>query len=259
MFKSGDDLRQDQLIMQMFTLMDKKLKTLNMDLCLTTFRVLATSAEDGVMEFVADSYPVSEVLSQNDNSILNFFRKHHPSPDATADYGVDPQILETYVKSTAGYCVLTYLLGIGDRHLENVMLKTSGHLFHLDFGFIFGRDPKPYPPPFKLTREMVEGMGGHESDQFNRFRRYCFQAYNWLRKSAKLFLNLLSLMVDAGIEDLSINSDPDVTLAKVKERFRLDLSDEAADHHFNYLINESMTAFMPQLMEMAHKIRVTLR
>ena len=65
--------------------------------------------------------------------------------------------------------------------------------------------------------------------------------------------------MDAGIEDLSINSDPDVTLAKVKERFRLDLSDEQADHHFNYLINESMTAFMPQLMEMAHKIRVTLR
>jgi hypothetical protein len=30
-------------------------------------------------------------------------------------------------------------------------------------------------------------------------------SFNWLRKSAKLFLNLLSLMVDAGIEDLSVN------------------------------------------------------
>jgi phosphatidylinositol 3-kinase len=60
------------------------------------------------------------------------------------------QCIETYIKSTAGYCVITYLLGIGDRHLDNVMLRTSGHLFHLDYGFVFGRDPKPYPPPFKV-------------------------------------------------------------------------------------------------------------
>jgi hypothetical protein len=66
-------------------------------------------------------------------------------------------------------------------------------------------------------------------------------------------------MVDAGIEDLSTNCDPDVTLAKMKRRFRLDLSDEEADHHINSLIKESMTAFVPRMMEMAHQMRVKLR
>lgn len=50
------------------------------------------------------------------------------------------------------------------------------------------------------------------------------QAYNWLRKNANLILNLLSLMSDAGIADLSAN--PVAVLAKVEERFRLDLTDE---------------------------------
>lgn len=50
------------------------------------------------------------------------------------------------------------------------------------------------------------------------------QAYNWLRKSANLILNLLSLMSDAGISDLS--DDPVAALAKVEDNFRLDLTDE---------------------------------
>ena len=30
-----------------------------------------------------------------------------------------------------------------------------GKLFHIDFGYILGRDPKPFPPPMKLSKEMV--------------------------------------------------------------------------------------------------------
>ena len=37
---------------------------------------------------------------------------------------------------------------------------TLGALFHIDFGYILGRDPKPFPPPMKLCKEMVEAMGG---------------------------------------------------------------------------------------------------
>ena len=32
----------------------------------------------------------------------------------------------------------------------------SGNLFHIDFGYILGRDPKPLPPPMKLSKEMVK-------------------------------------------------------------------------------------------------------
>lgn len=256
MVKNGDDLRQDQLIMQMFTLMDRLLKKVNLDLKLTPYRILATGANDGLMEFVQDSYPVSYVVEKFDSpQVLSFLRKHQPDP--SAEFGVSPEALSTYVKSVAGYCVLTYLLGIGDRHLDNLMMKTEGNLFHIDFGYIFGADPKPYPPPFRLTKEMVEGMGGIQSQNYIKFQTYCCQAFNWLRKSADLILNLLSLMADAGIEELS--RDPETTLQKVQEKFRLDLTDEQAEQYFLGLIADSASALFPVLMEYIHKLANRLK
>jgi len=44
-------------------------------------------------------------------------------------------------------------------NLESVnLLSRSGKLVHIDFGYILGRDPKPLPPPMKLSKEMIEGI-----------------------------------------------------------------------------------------------------
>ncbi len=51
MFKSGDDLRQDQLIMQMISLMDSLLKKVNLDLKLLTYGILAVGQKDGEYSF----------------------------------------------------------------------------------------------------------------------------------------------------------------------------------------------------------------
>jgi len=50
-------------------------------------------------------------------------------------------VFENYLDSCAGYCVVTYLLAIGDRHLENLLIDQNGRMFHVDFGFIFGKNP----------------------------------------------------------------------------------------------------------------------
>jgi len=78
-------------------------------------------------------------------------------------YEISATVMDTFVKSCAASCVVTYILGIGDRHLDNIMMRSNGQLFHIDFGFIFGQDPKPLPPPFRFTRHMADAMGGEDS------------------------------------------------------------------------------------------------
>jgi len=108
---------------------------------------------------------------------------------------------------------------------------------------------------------MVDGMGGVESTEYRQFCSLACQAFNALRKSAGLVLNLLHLMSDAGIEDLSNNpsADSEGVLASVEERFRLDLTDEKAERYFIGLINDGLAAIAPRVMDVFHSIAVSRR
>ncbi|PSS28620.1 Phosphatidylinositol 3-kinase [Actinidia chinensis var. chinensis] len=189
-----------------------------------------------------------KILSEH-RSIISYLQKFHP--DENAPFGITATCLETFIKSCAGYSVITYILGIGDRHLDNLLLRNDGRLFHVDFGFILGRDPKPFPPPMKLCKEMVEAMGGAESQYYTRFKSYCCEAYNILRKSSNLILNLFHLMAGSNIPDIA--SDPEKGILKLQEKFRLDLDDEECIHFFQDLINESVSALFPQMVETIHR------
>ncbi|CAA6665549.1 unnamed protein product [Spirodela intermedia] len=242
MFKKGDDIRQDQLVVQMVSLMDRLLKSENLDLHLTPYRVLATGQDEGCLSLYLP------ILSEH-RGIVNYLQKFHPDDDGP--FGITAVCLETFIKSCAGYSVITYILGIGDRHLDNLLLRDDGRLFHVDFGFILGRDPKPFPPPMKLCKEMVEAMGGAESQYYTRFKSYCCEAYNILRKSSNLILNLFHLMAGSNIPDIA--SEPEKGILKLQEKFRLDLDDEHAVHFFQDLINESVSALFPQMVETIHR------
>lgn len=122
-FKTGDDLRQDQLVIQIISLMDRLLRKENLDLKLSPYRILATSATAGAVQFVP-SLSLAAASTKYRGSILAYLKANNP--DAKEDLGVRKETMDTYVKSCAGYCVITYLLGVGDRHLDNLLLAPDG-------------------------------------------------------------------------------------------------------------------------------------
>lgn len=256
-FKTGDDLRQDQLVIQIISLMDRLLRKENLDLKLTPYRILATSANAGAVQFIP-SISLAAASTKYKGSILAYLRANNP--DSTTDLGVRKEAMDTYVKSCAGYCVITYLLGVGDRHLDNLLIAPNGQFFHADFGYILGRDPKPFAPQMKLCREMVEGMGGSQSSQYANFKSFCFTAYTTLRKSSNLILNLFSLMVDANITDVRLMArEAGGAVEKVRERFHLELTEEESIRHFEGLIGDSVGAIFPVFIDTIHNMMQGLR
>lgn len=97
-FKNGDDLRQDQLVIQLFTLMDRLLRKENLDLKLMPYQVLATGPVDGMVQFVP-SKTLQDISNEYGGSLLNYLKSNHPDPGSFGTYGVKPEVLETYIRS----------------------------------------------------------------------------------------------------------------------------------------------------------------
>jgi phosphatidylinositol 3-kinase len=247
-FKTGDDLRQDQLVIQIITLMDRLLRKENLDLKLTPYRILATSTSAGAFQFVP-SMSIAAACQKHKGSLLAYLRANNP--DDSAPLGVRKEAMDTYIKSCAGYCVITYLLGVGDRHLDNLLLAPDGRFFHVDFGYILGRDPKPFAPQMKLCREMIEGMGGAQHANYLAFKSYAFTAWSTLRKSSNLLLNLFALMQGANIPDIKVEREGSV--GKVRERMWLGRSEGEAEVLFERLIEESMGDWKAGVIDWAHE------
>src|ERR1700721_2574811 len=116
LFKTGDDLRQDQLVIQIITLMDQLLQKENLDLKLSPYKILATSVTAGAVQFVPSMSLQGIVNKYKGNQVLAYLK--YNNPDDKAPLGVCKEALDIYIKSCAGYCVIPYLLGVGDRHLD---------------------------------------------------------------------------------------------------------------------------------------------
>ena len=46
-----------------------------------------------------------------------------------------------FMKSLAGYCLVTYFLQVKDRHNGNILLHRDGSIIHIDFGFFLSSAP----------------------------------------------------------------------------------------------------------------------
>ncbi len=108
-----------------------------------------------------------------------------------------------------------------------------------------------------LSREMMEAFGGPSSDHYQQFKKECHTAYLGLRRNASTILSLFSLMVDASVPDIAL--EPDKTVKKVQEKFKLELEDEAAVAHLESVIDDSAAAVMPAIVDKIHEIAQKLR
>nr|XP_019944549.1 PREDICTED: phosphatidylinositol 4,5-bisphosphate 3-kinase catalytic subunit gamma isoform-like [Paralichthys olivaceus] len=243
-FKQGDDLRQDMLVIQTLMVMDSIWQEKSLDLNLVPYGCISTGHNIGMIEIVRNAVTIAAVQrchrgtasAFRNDALFEWLKSKCPLQE------IHYETVERFVKSCAGYCVATYVLGIGDRHSDNIMITDQGNLFHIDFGHILGNRKhflgmNRERVPFVLTPDFLYVMGRvkrRNSLYFQRFRDTCTEAYLSLRSHSRLLVTLFSLMLLTGIPELSSSED----MRYLREVLQEEQGEAEAKEHFLQQISE---------------------
>lgn len=194
--KPNDDLRKDYRLIELFDLVNELFKSSNREyrpyLNITRFSVTALNEEAGLVEWVPGTHSFRSILlqyykregisisfrdiktySKNDLNYTEYFvneilprfpivfdkwmaKKYYRAQDWLACRNV-------FIGSSACMSMLGYIVGLGDRHGENILIQEDTcKAVHVDFNCLFEKGKTfevPEIVPFRLTRNMLAGFG----------------------------------------------------------------------------------------------------
>ncbi|OWZ14343.1 Phosphatidylinositol kinase [Phytophthora megakarya] len=239
--KSDDDLRQEQLALQLIHQFANVFEEFQVPVFIRPYDVIAISATSGLVEAISDTISIDS-LKRNDReftTLLDFFTRHFGDP-STPEFR---KARANFVSSMAGYAIVCYLLQIKDRHNGNILLDAEGHIIHIDFGFILSNNPGNMAfeqAPFKLTADFVELMGGPRSAHFRRFRSLCVRSFLVARKYRHRFILLVEMMLHGNEHLPCFAGDPKGTVERLAARFQPDLDINSCEDFVHELIDASL-------------------
>ncbi len=152
------------------------------------YHVMNLTPTKGMLVIVPDSRTLQSITTEKKLTIQNYLIEKNPQ--------VTVDVLRTrFLESCVVASVLSHLCGLGDRHMENILLHQSGRLFHIDFGYILGEEPTGKQHlsavTMKLTPEILDAMGGEHSIYFSQFKTEVSSLYNLCRQHTKAFYYML--------------------------------------------------------------------
>ncbi|KAM6448107.1 serine-protein kinase ATM isoform 1-T2 [Liasis olivaceus] len=239
------DAVMQQVFQMCNTLLQQDAETRKRKLTIRRYKVVPLSQRSGILEWCTGTIPLGEFLINthcsahkryrpNDYSSIDcqtrmmdakkksFEEKYTIFMDICQNFQpvfryffmerfLDPAVWFekrlAYTRSVATSSIVGYILGLGDRHVQNILLdEESAELVHIDLGVAFEQGkilPTPETVPFRLTRDIVDGMGiaGVEGV----FRRCCEKTMNVMRNSQEALLTIVEVLLYDPLFDWTMN------------------------------------------------------
>ncbi|XP_021062119.1 serine-protein kinase ATM [Mus pahari] len=239
------DAVMQQVFQMCNTLLQRNTETRKRKLTICTYKVVPLSQRSGVLEWCTGTTPIGEYLVNNEEGAHKRYRPNDFSAyqcqkkmmevqkksfeekydtfmticqnfEPVFRYFCMEKFLDpavwfekrlAYTRSVATSSIVGYILGLGDRHVQNILInEQSAELVHIDLGVAFEQGkilPTPETVPFRLSRDIVDGMGitGVEGV----FRRCCEKTMEVMRSSQETLLTIVEVLLYDPLFDWTMN------------------------------------------------------
>ena len=195
--KTHEDLRQEQFATQLINEFYQIYQLEHTGLWLNTYEIISTGNDSGLVEMVNDSLSLDALKQKLDHiSLSDFYLHYFGSGNTNSNYY--KMAMKNYIASLAGYSLVCYFLQIKDRHNGNILIDNKGHLIHIDFGFLLSNAPgkglKFETAPFKLSKDMVDCLGGVKGKYFEEFKKLLRKGFTAINKHRHKIIILVEMM-----------------------------------------------------------------
>ena len=195
--KTHEDLRQEQFATQLINEFYQIYQLEHTGLWLNTYEIISTGNDSGLVEMVNDSLSLDALKQKLDHiSLYDFYLNYFGNGNQNSN--LYKLAIKNYIASLAGYSLVCYFLQIKDRHNGNILIDNKGHLIHIDFGFMLSNAPgkglKFETAPFKLSRDMIDCLGGRNSKYFEEFKKLLRKGFTAINKHRDKIIILVEMM-----------------------------------------------------------------
>ncbi|KIJ65638.1 hypothetical protein HYDPIDRAFT_167269 [Hydnomerulius pinastri MD-312] len=130
-----------------------------------------------------------DICNRTEPVMRHYFTEKHKTPIAWFAMRLN------YIRSVATTSIVGHVLGLGDRHVANILIdNVSGEVVHIDLGIAFEQGKRlrvPERVPFRMTRDMVDGMG--YSGTQGVFQRCAEETLRVLRERSDVIMTVLEV------------------------------------------------------------------
>jgi hypothetical protein len=242
--KAGDDMRQESLIIHLINTISRILKRENCKIFIRELDFITLSRSTALIEYIPGSFSISSLKKKHPTLTLNEIFKQKFSNNFE-------EAQKNFILSLAGYSFVSYILQLKDRHNDNILIDSYGHIIHIDFGFCLNVSPGGISfetAPFKFTKDYIDIIGGLESPMFYFFKILLFKAFDVFKKFSEEFWNLLEIMKTS---EISCFKNFDSTA--FQERFHRFISDKEREQLVDDLIMNSFRSKRTTLYDQFQK------